>query len=59
LSPKRWKKSRKFMQIWGKCIIDPTRNRASLHCLKILASFQEFPPWTYLLHIYVYVHPGA
>jgi hypothetical protein len=27
LPPKRWKKSRKFRQIWGKCIIDPTRNR--------------------------------
>ena len=27
-----------------KCIIDSTRNRASLHCLKIWAGFQEFPP---------------
>jgi hypothetical protein len=50
---KWWKKSRKVRQIWGKCIIDPKRNRASLHCRKIWASFQEYPAWKYLLHIYV------
>jgi hypothetical protein len=31
LPPKRWKKSRKFRQIWGKCIIDPTINLIEHH----------------------------
>jgi hypothetical protein len=46
-------KIKKIQAIWDKCVVDPTRNRVSLHCLKCWANFQEFPTWKYLLHMHI------